>query len=134
MDSLFTTGGIESLIRETTIFLELCLAESSSFLLKPQYLHEFVYELVRNSAVMEKQISLLRSLVTPGQTGTKRSSWLSQDPEEFLGNVLGVTKHYEEKIALTRAKTAREGLRVVAKEIDRDGLSGMKATREFKPP
>ncbi|KAL0579453.1 glycine decarboxylase subunit P [Marasmius crinis-equi] len=134
LDTLFTTGGVENLIRETTIFLELCLTESTSFLLKPEYLNEFIYELVRNSAVIEKQVSILKSLSAPTPTRVRRDSWLAEDPEDFMSNVLSVTKYYEEKITLGRAKSAKEGLRIVGREIDRDGLSGLKSTREFKPP
>ncbi|KAF9270606.1 hypothetical protein L218DRAFT_914759 [Marasmius fiardii PR-910] len=133
-DSLFTTGGVESLIRETTEFLELCLAESSSFLQKPQYLHELIYEVVRNLEVFEKQLSLLKSLSTPASFGRKRSSSISEDPDVLMDNLLETAKYYQGKITLAGATSANQGLWIVGREIDRDGLSGFKNKREFKSP
>ncbi|KAK7058392.1 hypothetical protein VNI00_002026 [Paramarasmius palmivorus] len=68
LDSLYTTGGVETLIRETVAFLDLSLIESSSFLPTPASLHEFIYELVRSSPTLEKQTQILSCSLYPCPT------------------------------------------------------------------
>lgn len=42
---------------------------------------------------------------------------------EAMANIFATTDHYETKIIAAGAKTAKDALRVVAKEIEKDGLS-----------
>ncbi|EEB94141.1 hypothetical protein MPER_07094, partial [Moniliophthora perniciosa FA553] len=109
LDSLYTTGGVEFLIKE--------------------------YELVRSSVILEKQIQILRGLATPMLPGL-RTRLPQDDPESLMSNLLVTVRYYEEKITSARAQSANEGMRIVEREIDRDGLVGpnSKATKEFKAP
>ncbi|ESK90953.1 hypothetical protein Moror_16397 [Moniliophthora roreri MCA 2997] len=58
------------------------------------------------------------------------------DPESLLSNLLITVRYYEEKITSARAQSANQGMRIIEREIDRDGLVGpnSKATKELKVP
>uniref|UniRef100_A0A0W0FAR2 Putative conserved protein UP6 n=1 Tax=Moniliophthora roreri TaxID=221103 RepID=A0A0W0FAR2_MONRR len=135
LESLYTTGGVETLIRETVDFLDLSLIGSSSFLPTPRSLHEFVYELVRTSVILEKQVEILRALATP-MSPSLRTRLPQDNPESLLSNLLTTVRYYEEKITSARVQSANQGMRIIEREIDRDGLVGpnSKATKELKVP
>ncbi|KAJ7925957.1 hypothetical protein B0H13DRAFT_1974036 [Mycena leptocephala] len=133
LDNLMTTGGVEQLARATILLLDLCLAKCEMFLPTPQAIHQFVYELVRSAPILEAQLSLLKALALP-QTG-RRSSWTTEQPAEvLLARLLTSIQFYQTKVTEAHALSAKAAMRVVAGEIDRDGLHGMKDARETEPP
>ncbi|KAJ6604834.1 hypothetical protein DFH09DRAFT_1123914 [Mycena vulgaris] len=133
LESLTTTGGVEQLARATILLLDLCLAKCEIFLPTPQSIHQFVYELVRSSSILKAQLSLLKALELP-QTA-QRKSWTTEQPSEvLLERLLSTTEFYQTKVAEAHAQSAKGAMRVVAGEIDRDGLHGMKDVRETEPP
>ncbi|KAJ7040434.1 hypothetical protein C8F04DRAFT_1083551 [Mycena alexandri] len=133
IDSLTTTGGVEQLARATILLLDLCLAKCEMFLPTPQAVHQFVYELVRSSPILEAQLSLLRALAYPQEE--RRFSWTTEQPSELLlARLLNTTMFYQTKVTEAHAQSAKSALRVVAAEIDRDGLHGMKEARDTEPP
>ncbi|KAJ7110039.1 hypothetical protein C8R44DRAFT_678676 [Mycena epipterygia] len=133
LESLTTTGGVELLARATILLLDLCLAKCDIFLPTPQSIHQFVYELVRSSPILKAQLSLLKALALP-QT-ERRTSWTTEQPAEtLLARLLTTTEFYQAKVAEANAQSAKGAMRVVAGEIDRDGLHGMRDVRETEPP
>ncbi|KAE9398447.1 hypothetical protein BT96DRAFT_957569 [Gymnopus androsaceus JB14] len=122
LDSLYTTGGVENLVHE---------AESSVFLPSPQALHEFIYELVHDYQTLEKQVSLLQDLAMP--TSPKQKSW-DEDPSRILATILDTTRFYETKVAAAGARSATQAMGIVAREIDQDGLYGVKESQRIAPP
>jgi hypothetical protein len=50
----------------------------------------------------------------------------------LLSHILSVTEFYEEKLKNAGAVSARDALQVVSREIDADGLFGMKDSPEFE--
>ncbi|KAJ7293157.1 hypothetical protein C8J57DRAFT_1268248 [Mycena rebaudengoi] len=133
LDSLITTGGVEQLARATILLLDLCLAKCELFLPTPLAIHQFVYELVRSSSILESQLSLLKTLALP-QSG-RPISWSSeQPPEALLARLLSTTEFYKTKVAEAHARSARSALRVVAEDIDRDGLHFLAEGRDTEPP
>jgi hypothetical protein len=87
---------------------------------------------VRSSAVLEAQLSLLKALALPQ---AERRTWTAdQSSEVLLARLLSTTEFYQTKVAEAHAQSARGAMRVVAAEIDRDGLHGMKEARETEPP
>ncbi|KAF7307059.1 DUF1741 domain-containing protein [Mycena indigotica] len=125
LDSLTTTGGVEQLVRTTVVFIELCLQKCEMFLPTPQAVHQFVYELVRSSSILSAQLSLLRTLSLP-QAERRASLTTDQPAEVILTRLLSVTEYYQIKIVEAKAHSADRALRVVATEIERDGVHGLK--------
>ncbi|KAJ7619200.1 hypothetical protein DFH06DRAFT_1235619 [Mycena polygramma] len=133
LDILMTTGGVEQLARATILLLDQCLAKCEMFLPTPQAIHQFVYELVRSAPILEAQLSLLKTLALP-QT-ERRSSWSTeQSAEILLARLLSSIQFYQTKVTDAHAQSAKGALRVVAAEIDRDGLHGMKDVHDTEPP
>ncbi|KAJ7161404.1 hypothetical protein C8R43DRAFT_992750 [Mycena crocata] len=133
LENLTTTGGVEQLARATILLLDLSLAKCEIFLPTPQSIHQFVYELVRSSPILEAQLSLLKALALPQAEG--RTSWTTEQPAEaLLARLLTTTEFYQTKITEAHTQSARGSMRVVAGEIDRDGLHGVKDTPETEPP
>lgn len=92
------------------------------------------YELVRSSAVLKKQASLLQSLALPRTTSHRRPSWVSEHPADTLAHILTVTDFYEAKIRLAGARSAKDAMRVVAKEIEAEGLHQVANSQEIEDP
>nr|AAZ14907.1 conserved hypothetical protein [Coprinellus disseminatus] len=111
-DTLMTTGGIGQLVLDGLSFLEAAIASAETYLPTPSAVHELVYEIVRNSSVLEKQQDIL--------------SFLQMSPHDqgALRYVVDVTSHYEEKISATGAnlKDASDAMRIIVREVERDGL------------
>ncbi|KAJ7361563.1 hypothetical protein DFH08DRAFT_844550 [Mycena albidolilacea] len=136
LDSLLTTGGVEQLARATILLLDQCLAKCETFLPTPQAIHQLVYELVRSAPVLEAQLSLLNTLTLP--QAERRSSWTTEQPaaaEVVLERLLhGSIQFYRTKVTEAHVQSARGAMRVVAAEIDRDGLHGMRDAPDTEPP
>ncbi|KAJ6519996.1 hypothetical protein C8R45DRAFT_953526 [Mycena sanguinolenta] len=132
LDSLLTTGGVEQLARATILLLDQCFAKCEMFLPTPQAIHQFVYELVRSAPVFEAQVSLLKTLTLP--QAERRSSWTEeQTAETILARLLNSIQFYQTKVTEAHAQSAKGAMRVVAAEIDRDGLQG-KNEAQTEPP
>ncbi|KAF9074812.1 hypothetical protein BDP27DRAFT_1380923 [Rhodocollybia butyracea] len=132
LDSLYTTGGVENLVCEMIVLLDLCLVESSSFLPSPHALHEFYYELVHGYQVLQKQVVLLRTLAMPLSPGPKR--W-DEEPSGVLTSILESVRFYQEKISAAGARTASQAMQIVAREIDQNGpVHGQNIARRVTLP
>ncbi|KAJ7808228.1 hypothetical protein B0H14DRAFT_2870596 [Mycena olivaceomarginata] len=129
LDSLLTTGGVEQLARATILLLDQCLAKCETFLPTPQAIHQFVYELVRSAPVLEAQLSLLNTLTLP--QAERRSSWTTEQPA--AAEVI-TRAFYRTKVTEAHVQSARGAMRVVAAEIDRDGLHGIRDAPDTEPP
>jgi len=116
----------------------MCLAKCEVFLPAPEAVHLFVYELVRSSSTLSAQLSLLKTLALPEvepRAPWRRTPWITEQPAEtLLLRLLSTTEFYQNKIAEANASSANRAMRVVATEIDREGLQGMKDARETEPP
>ncbi|KAI0964018.1 hypothetical protein AcW1_000938 [Taiwanofungus camphoratus] len=133
LDGLITTGRIEQLVQETLLVLDLALCHSETILPSSKVIHEFVYEVVRSAVVFKKQQVLLEKLSLPQPTSRKRLSGMNSAVAEAMANIFATTDHYETKIIAAGAKTAKDALRVVAKEIEKDGL-GYGKNLHSEPP
>jgi len=133
LESLATTGGVERLAREAILVLDLAISRADTFLPTPQSIHEFIYELVRSSPVLKKQVSLLQLLSLPAPQ--RRASWMTdQQPTIMLSRILSVTEFYEEKIAIAGAVSAKDAMDIVAREIEADGLHGVEPAQDMDQP
>lgn len=81
--------------------------------------HSSQYELVRSAPALRKLKTMLRSLAVPN------SSSLDESPSNALSRLITAATYYEEKIASAQSRTASQALRVVAKNIDQDGIHGL---------
>ncbi|TFY70009.1 hypothetical protein EVJ58_g112 [Rhodofomes roseus] len=133
LDGLITTGGVEQLIQETLMILDLALCHSGAILPNAVAVHELVYEVVRSVEVLRKQQTTLDKLALPGSGSRRRQSVMNYN-SDALANILAVTALYELRIREAKATSARSALRAVAKEIDRDGLSYGKDLHGDEPP
>ena len=82
------------------------------------------YEVVRSADVFHKQQGLLDKLANPhSDPAEKRLSGSKSRAPQALANVTAVAEHYENKLREAGIRSANQGLRAVAKEIEKDGLS-----------
>lgn len=82
------------------------------------------YEVVRSADVFRKQQGLLDKLANPhSDPAEKRLSGSKSRAPQALANVTAVAEHYENKLREAGIRSANQGLRAVAKEIEKDGLS-----------
>ena len=82
------------------------------------------YEVVFSADVFRKQQALLEKLSSPHPTSpSKRSSVAQSRASQALANILAVARHYETKLSEASIRSASQGLRAVAKEIEKDGLN-----------
>lgn len=130
VDVLITTGGIEQLIQETVLVLDLALCHSSAILPSAQAIHELIYEVVRSAAVFQKQQTLLEKLALPKSAFRDGENTAT----DALANIHVVTIHHEVKIRDAGATTASRALRVLSKEVEHDGLNYGKDLHTEKPP
>ncbi|KAG7452321.1 DUF1741-domain-containing protein [Guyanagaster necrorhizus] len=132
LDNLVTTGGVEQLIRETISLLSLCLSKCETFLPTPEAVHDFVYELVRAASDLQSQAVLLKRLAGPESKARRYS--LVQQPTDLLMKIITITQFYAQKVTQSQARTAKDALRAVSREIEANGLYGLTDTREPEPP
>jgi len=118
MGELSSTVGIGQLFQESLVLLDIVSTKAEAFLSSPQAIHEFIYELVRSAPALQKLTASLRSLISP-QTA---SSPLHDSPsEQALSHLLYLTGFYEEKVGPGN-HSANGAMRIIAKEIERDGI------------
>ncbi|KAK0208779.1 hypothetical protein DFS33DRAFT_473524 [Desarmillaria ectypa] len=132
LDNLVTQGGLEQLIRETIYLLSLCLSKCETFLPTSQAVHDFVYELVRAASDLQSQATLLKRLAGP-ESEVQRHS-LVQQPSNLLMKIITITQFYEQKVAQSQARTAKDALQAVSREIEANGLYGLTDTHEPELP
>ncbi|KAL6310173.1 hypothetical protein BKA93DRAFT_722531 [Sparassis latifolia] len=122
LDSLITTGGVERLVQETLLVLDLALYHSDSILPDPTAVHELVYEVVRSTAVFAKQKTMLEKIALPHPPTRNGAADLKDHATEALASIITLTDYYEAKIRDAGTSSASRALRIVASEIDKDGL------------
>ncbi|KAG9222529.1 hypothetical protein CCMSSC00406_0002864 [Pleurotus cornucopiae] len=122
-DSLATTGGVEQLSKETILCIYLSLYRADHFLPTPRLIHEFIYELVRSLECFRKLAILQETLAVPQSPG-RRGSNSFELPIDRLGRIIATLQYYEEKIQTADARSAKAALRVLAGEVNRDGVHG----------
>ncbi|KAI0801082.1 hypothetical protein C8Q74DRAFT_1240211 [Fomes fomentarius] len=127
LDSLLTTGGVEQLVQGTLLLFDFVLCRNDKLLPHSQAVHELVYEIVRSADVFRKQQALLDKLANPHSNTTntpqKRLSGSESRAPQALTNIIAVADHYETRLREAGVRSANQGLRVIASEIDKDGLN-----------
>ncbi|TEB38887.1 hypothetical protein FA13DRAFT_1751440 [Coprinellus micaceus] len=122
-DTLITTGGIGQLILDGLALFEAAIVAAEAYLPSAHAVHELVYELVRNSTILEKQEGILKSLEVPPHK------------EEALRYIVDVTSYYNKKISATGAnlKAASDAMRIIVQEVERNGLHRPENAAEKEP-
>ncbi|KAG1757162.1 hypothetical protein EDB19DRAFT_1656167 [Suillus lakei] len=133
LDSLITTGGVERLIQETIRLLDLALRRADLFLPTPTALDEFIYEVVRSSAVIRKQTLVLQSLGQP-TSADRGASLRSDSASKALARVLSTAAYYEGKLAPAGPRSAKDAFRIVSKDIEQNGLHSAHDADDTEPP
>lgn len=77
---------------------------------------------------------VLKRLSVPQPELYRRNSLGAEQPSDILNRIVTTTQFYEQKVAHANARTAKDAMRVVAREIEADGLYGVKEAREMEPP
>ncbi|OCH94681.1 hypothetical protein OBBRIDRAFT_788932 [Obba rivulosa] len=135
LDSLITTGGgIEQLVKETLWLLDDSLYFSDDILPSPRAVHGLVYELVHSVAILRKLRTLLDKVAIPSSPTRKRASSINDRTQEALTNILATTDYYENKIKDAGVQSATDALRLVAREIDQNGLNYNKDHHQGSDP
>ncbi|KIK49428.1 hypothetical protein CY34DRAFT_69321 [Suillus luteus UH-Slu-Lm8-n1] len=133
LDSLMTTGGIERLVQEAIRLLDLALRRADLFLPTPTAIHEFIYEIIRSSAVIRKQTVLLESLGQP--TSVDRGALLRSDSaSKALSRILSTAAYYEGKLESSGTRSAKDAFRIVSKDIEQNGLHTAHDADDTDPP
>jgi hypothetical protein len=130
LDELSSITSIEQLLQESLVLLDLVSTKAEAFLSSPEAIHEFIYELVRSAPALQRLTAALRSFVSP-----RTASGLSHEnsSEQALSHLLSVTNYYEEKVG-SKSRSADGAMRVVAKEIERDGIHCVGDSHVEDPP
>ncbi|KAI0639595.1 hypothetical protein C8Q77DRAFT_1044240 [Trametes polyzona] len=124
IDSLTTTGGVEQLVQETLLLIDFTLCRSEQLLPTPTAVHELVYEVVRSADVFRKQRTLLDKVANPRSDALqKRVSGGQSNAAQVLENIVALAEQFEGKLQEAGIRSANQGLRAVAKDIEKDGLS-----------
>ncbi|KAI5835984.1 hypothetical protein K523DRAFT_259495 [Schizophyllum commune Tattone D] len=153
LGDLLTTGEIEALISEASTSSSSCRYKvltrpcrrypsctSQRFLPTPEALHVFIvsvksYELVRSADSLKKQAPLLKDLALPQRSSSRRRSLNTElTAAEKLARILNCVEFYATKISEGRARSANQAMRIVAREVDADGLQGVGDGAELEPP
>jgi len=129
LDELTSTVGIEELLEESLVLLDFASTKVEAFLSSPEAIHEFIYELVRSAPALRRLTALLRSFVAPRPASISHE----RPSEEALSRLLSVTSFYEEKVG-PQNRTANSAMRIVAKEIERDGIHVFRDPYVEDPP
>jgi hypothetical protein len=84
--------------------------------------------------VLKKQTALLQAVGVP-QATSRRASWQSDDTSKNLAHLLSVTDFYGSLIAQAGAHSAKDAMKIVTKEIEKDGLHlGTAGDWDTEPP
>lgn len=131
LEGLSSITGIEQLLQEALVLLDIVYTKAEAFLSSPEAIHEFIYELVRSAPALQRLTASLRSFVSPPQTPSGPSD--ESPSEQVLSHLLSVTSFYEEKVG-QKSRSADGAMRIVAKEIERDGVHGVGDSHVEDPP
>ncbi|KAH9044540.1 hypothetical protein EDB85DRAFT_2105469 [Lactarius pseudohatsudake] len=129
IDELTSTTGIEQLLQESLVLLDIASSKAEIFLPSPQAIHEYVYELVRSASALRRLTALLRSFISRASSAPSQES----PSEQALSSLLYVTNYYEEKVG-TKNRSASSAMHIVAKEIERDGIHSASDSYVEDPP
>jgi len=120
LEELSSIVGIERLLQESLVLLDVAFTKAEAFLSSPEAIHEFIYELVRSAPALQRLTASLRSFNAPHAASVASH----ESPSELaLSHLLSVTSFYEEKVGL-KNRSVNGAMRIVAKEIERDGIHG----------
>lgn len=133
LDNLMTTGGIERLVQEAIRLLDLTLRRADLFLPTPTAVHEFIYEIIRSSAVIRKQTVLLESLGQP-MSVDRGASLRSDSASKALSRILSTAAYYEGKLESAGSRSAKDAFRTVSKDIEQNGLHSAHDADDTDPP
>ncbi|KAA1467980.1 DUF1741-domain-containing protein [Dentipellis sp. KUC8613] len=127
IDTLHTTEQVEGLVRETILLLDLAICKADVFLPTPEDVHRLIYEFMRSALVLRKQQSLLKKL---------SSKVVAADDQAVgaLSRLLEVADFYQAKVGDVRIRSANDAMRVVAKDVEQDGIHGVKEVPVDDPP
>ncbi|THH13581.1 hypothetical protein EW146_g6658 [Bondarzewia mesenterica] len=128
VDNLITTGGVQGLAQEGILFLDFAFCKADYVLPTPRTVHEFIYELVRSASALRKQQVLLKSLALPS------ASSVGSNASGALSRLLTVASYYQEKVGAAQARSANQAMRVVAKNVEQDGIHGLGDAHADDPP
>ncbi|PPQ99554.1 hypothetical protein CVT24_005342 [Panaeolus cyanescens] len=129
MDELYTSGGASLVVFEAISVLELALTRSEVFIPTPWAIHQFIYELVRSSSVLKQQAPLLESLRLP-------SSGQFLVAKDNISRIVDIVSYYEVKVQESggNVAAAKDVLKVIADDIESNGVHGAKDTPIPTPP
>jgi hypothetical protein len=130
LEELSSIVGIEQLLQESLVLLDIVYTKAEAFVSSPEAIHEFIYELVRSAPALQRLTASLRSFVSP-RTPSGPSN--ESPSEQVLSHLLSVTSFYEEKVG-QKSRSADGAMRIVAKEIERDGVYGVGDSHVEDPP
>lgn len=93
------------------------------------------YELIRFSDSIRKLRMLVLESTRISVSSSKQTAWISgRSTMERLEGILETVNFYEVKVSSEGAKTAKDALKIVAREIDSAGLYCAKPTLGSEPP
>jgi len=130
LDELTSTVGIEELLQESLVLLDFASTKVEAFLSSPGAIHEFIYELIRSAPALQRLTALLRSFISLRPASIPSHE---RPSEQALSRLLSVTSFYEEKVG-PKNRTANSAMRIVAKEIERDGIHSIGDSYAEDPP
>ncbi len=91
------------------------------------YTTAYQYEIVRSADVFRKQQALLDKPANPHSNTTntpqKRLSGSKSRAPQALANIIAIANRYETRLREAGVRSANQGLRAIAGEIDKDGLN-----------
>lgn len=78
---------------------------------------------MQTSVILKKQQSLLQAVKMPQMDSGRKLSWLEADQQyDSLNNLISVTDFYGNLISSAGAHTAKDAMKIVAIDIEKDGL------------
>jgi len=131
VDTIKSIRGSYELVQLAVIVL--AFAISSDFFPAPKGLHQLVYEIVRSSATILKQRELLAALRVPLPESRRDVEGQAQRVDVTLQAIEKMIKYYGDKLAESKARSAADYLRVISREIDKDGVRGFESVQPEEP-
>ncbi|KZT30822.1 hypothetical protein NEOLEDRAFT_1053272, partial [Neolentinus lepideus HHB14362 ss-1] len=133
-DIVTTGGSIHQLQRETLQLLDFALCNCEALFTSPQSVHECIYELVRSVSTLRKQNISADVAASPKPACPRQSSMGSIETYDPLTHILKIVTFYEDKIHNANARSAKEAMRVVAKQVEGDGVLMSRDSGRFLEP
>lgn len=132
---------------QSIVLIDFALRHAESFLGTPTAVHQLIvswqysianfvclkygrqYEFVRSSSVIEKQEQICLH-----SHKANRGDFLGHNSVDAMRNVKRTLAHYEGVVKQNGARDAASVLKIIAKEVDRDGLLGGKDKNDDEAP